>query len=201
MVVGITKTSSEIFLIYNSSCDTCVDYFLIFFFLFIAVSHSDCACDSWKLFATRPHCQEYIIYVIWYNIFLKYFLFITVSHSDCACDSWKLFATRIVKKCQSAPHISYCILLMMMNWLYSGDDELMMYCWWWWWWWRVLTSLIPCGYYLTPSSCGPFWLNWPREKFSESCPVIPPLSSPPPPWPLPSYGEKHLPGKSLWLVS
>ena len=57
-----------------------------------------------------------------------YFLFITVSHSDCACDSWELFATRIVKKCQSAPHISYCILLMMMNWLYSGDDELMMYC-------------------------------------------------------------------------
>ena len=29
------------------------DYFLIFYFLFITVSHSDCACDSWKLFATR----------------------------------------------------------------------------------------------------------------------------------------------------
>ena len=161
MVVGITKTSSEIFLMYNSLCDTCVDYFLIFFFLFIAVSHSDCACDSWKLFATR-----------------------------------------IVKKCQSAPHISsvphspnYDKLIIIDN------DDMMMNWWWWWWWWRTLTSLIPCGYYLTPSSCGPFWLNWPREKFSESCPVIPPLSSPPPPWPLPSYGEKHLPGKSLWLVS
>ena len=51
------------------------DYFLIFYFLFITVSHSDCACDNWKLFATRPHCQE----------------------------------------CQSAPHISYHVLLMTMN--------------------------------------------------------------------------------------
>ena len=48
-----------------------------------------------------------------------YFLFITVSHSDCACDSWKLFATRIVKKCQSAPHISFVSH-------FADGDELMM---------------------------------------------------------------------------
>ena len=79
-----------------------------------------------------------------------------------------------------------CITFCWWRWIDDGDDDdddkLMMYCccWWWWWWW-VLTSLIPCGYYLTPSSCGPFWLNWPREKFSESCSVIPlppPLAPP-----------------------
>ena len=55
-----------------------------------------------------------------------------------------------------------------------------------------LSTLIPCGYYLTPASCSPFWLNWPRgelfQKLHSNFPIFP---FPP----FPSYSQKHLWGK------
>ena len=40
-----------------------------------------------------------------------------------------------------------------------------------------LSTLIPCGYYLTPASCSPFWLNWPRgelfQKLHSNFPIFP----------------------------